>query len=120
MSSYFDHAQSTIRNDFQSISTVEAQIKKDVLLVIGDQEFPDDLRQKILGIIATQQYDSPVGPPTKGHQISEMMRYSELIDQLHSAFHNVARKQIKTRFGILSDKPNGILALRDAYLEDSK
>ena len=42
------------------------------------------------------------------------MRGSQLIASLHSAFHEVASRRIDTRFGLLSDDPEGILKRRDA------
>lgn len=38
-----------------------------------------------------------------------------MIDSLHSLFHLVASRKIKTRFGLLSDDPRGNVERRDAH-----
>ena len=77
MSSYFDDKVSQVRatvesaqGDFRqiwaSVADIERKTIKEVCLVTGDREFPDDLREKIMGIIATQAMCEVHGiPPTK-------------------------------------------------------
>ena len=116
MSSYFDSAAREVADDFDSIIGVEKRVISDVLLVTGDREFPDDLREKIVGLIAVWQYECAKNlPATKGREHSDALRYSALIERLHDAFHEVAQRGIVTRFGRLSDRPSGILAARDEY-----
>lgn len=42
-------------------------------------------------------------------------RSSRLIEELHSAFHAVARRRVQTRFGFLTDSPRQIVHARDAH-----
>lgn len=117
MSSYFDEAQREVADDFSSIAAVEKRVIRDVLLVTGDREFPDDLREAIVGEIAVYRYETFNDdlPPTRGHDMDEVSRMSHLIERLHERFHELARRGIVTRFGRLSDRPSGILAAREEY-----
>ena len=87
-------------------------------LNIGDVEFPDDLRQKILTVIAWKRINGvPKNAETEGRRIARVMRYSPLIGQLHSAFHALAGSRIEARFGVWTDRPDLNLALRQDYEE---
>jgi hypothetical protein len=126
MSSYFDERDSIIQGDFSKIEEVEEEVKRDVMLVAGDRETPDQIRGDLMGIIATNEYTSqmykenPDLPLTPGRINSEISKMSYLLMELHSYFHDIARQRIQTRFGMLSDKPDGILKRRDAWLNNTK
>jgi len=113
MSSYFDKAQGEIKDDFSRIEEVEKTVIRDVSLVTGDREFPDDLRKEIQGLISVWRYDSP-----KGREESDMLRLSWLIVELHEKFHQVAMRKIKTRFGRFSNNPDNDLFQREESLKD--
>ena len=116
MSSYFDSAAANVLGDFTSIVTVEDQVIKDVSAISDDREFPDDLRVKILGAISLLRYDNgPEKPATAGRRNSDLMRRSALIERLHDIFHTLAQRRVETRFGMLSDRPNGMLARREEW-----
>ncbi len=116
MSSYFDEAQREVREDFSSVAAVEARVKRDVELVAGDVDIPGGTREVLIGTIALLEYETSYqGPPTKGHEQSNIMRQSALIEALHSQFHSIASCQIQTRFGVLNDNPRNILTMREAY-----
>lgn len=118
MSRYFDQFERIISDDFSQIVEIENRVKKDVLLVTGDLDFPDDLRQSIVGAISIYGYESSTGIETTGNKFSDASRRSRLISELHSLFHEVAERHIKTRFGSLSDNPERILRLRDEYIKN--
>jgi len=87
-----------------------------VHLVTGDREFPDDLREKILGHIAALRVATYPGlPPTPGRNRTRISRCSTLFEALHDDFHELARRRLDTRFGRLSDDPEGILSRRSAW-----
>jgi hypothetical protein len=98
MISYFDRAncaifgiaQQTCGDDELFLSQaveVEDRIVSEVCLNTGDIEFPDDLRQKILTVIACKRINGVLkDAETEGRRIARIMRYSPLIGQLHSAF----------------------------------
>jgi hypothetical protein len=88
-----------------------------VSLVTGDREFPDDLREHIQGLIAMHEVSprSGLDPRPETLEWVAAMGSSRLIDELHEAFHDLARRRITTRFGRLSDSPSQILALRDEH-----
>ena len=116
MTAYFDEMREDIsaaaastdtdRQFLAAVETVEARAIADINLVTGDREFPDDLREKIQGLIATHQTKVIEGqPPTRHREMNAAMRHSQLLIELHRAFHEVGSRRIKTRFGILSDHP---------------
>lgn len=124
MSSQFDNAQAAI-HDMASLpddeflaqaKALENALVKECLLNSGDREFPEDLRQKIVGHVAlfTLGYEG-MEPTKKGIDWLLSVRSSKLIELLHNDFHDVATRRIKTRFGILSDRPSSNLARSDEY-----
>jgi hypothetical protein len=129
MSNYFDKAnceifkvaQQTRGNDelfLRQAGEVEDRIVDEVCLNIGDVEFPDDLRQKILTVIGCKRINGvPKDAETEGRRIARIMRYSPLIGQLHSVFHALASRRIRARFGMWTDRPDPNLALRHDYEE---
>ena len=129
MSSYFDKASSEVREkaelfsgeDFlDEILKIEQRVVYEVMLAIGDPEFPTDLRTVITGTIS--QYgilprvlrDS--GFSSEGQIMAMALSHSYLIERLHDAFHDVAERKIQTRFGRLYDNPNQIIMSRAEYL----
>jgi hypothetical protein len=86
-----------------------------ICLCTGDREFPEDLREKILGIIARWSFSGPLPATERAREYALSTRMSRLSMDLHSVFHDVARGAFSTRFGRLSDSPSQILALRDEY-----
>ncbi len=119
MSSYFDNAQRMARRSYQFLLEAEEQVFKDVVAITGDREFPYDLREKILGAMAVgfvyQVGDAPV--PTIPEYAARNMGYSAGIEQVHDLFHELARRRIKTRFGVLSDSPTQMVKLRGEHDE---
>jgi hypothetical protein len=124
MSSYFDTlrvetAEIFGEEDFiEKLIDLEEKVIKEVNLVTGDREFPEDLREKIQTLIATKRMQW-IGGEMNGDAIAfaKAVGYSELISDLHSAFHAVASKRIKTRFGTLTDSPSGNLIMRQHHDE---
>lgn len=124
MTSYFDAARREV-NDLprdnvqfiQGLIGIERRVAHEVSLVTGDREFPDDLREKIQGIIAVKSiHVLPELPPNERMREDALCcRSSTLLESLHSAFHELARRGIVTRFGRMLDSPRGILHLRDEY-----
>src|SRR5229473_1519735 len=122
MSNYFDDLDKQVHQiNFQfegdvydvnafveEVARLEDKVIEVISLVVGDREFPDDLRQRILGIIAIHRLRG-IPDVDKGgfHAVArgftEQLRRSALFSQLHSAFHDVARRRIRTRFGLLLD-----------------
>ena len=126
MTSYFDDLRTEVRTASKLSSTdgeflaeleeLEASAIADINLVTGDREFPDDLRERIQRLIAVGQTRLIEGQPPTRHRIENlMMRRSHLLEELHSAFHEVGSRRIQTRFGILSDHPRVNLSMRDDH-----
>jgi hypothetical protein len=128
MSSYFDYLNGAIdglskaHDDdatfLECIGQIEFQVIETVTLVTGDLEFPDDLRERMQGLIATEAVcTTPGGLAPCANAIDDALtfRRSMLIDELHSAFHILASRNIETRFGRLSDNPRDIVTRRDAH-----
>jgi hypothetical protein len=129
MTAYFDdlrrevHELSRVHpgaDDFlEAVAVIEARVLATVRLVTGDREFPDDLRERILGHAAVLAVDFVPGlPPTRGRDVARACRFSPLLEELHDDFHAVARRRVMTRFGVLSDDPSGILRRRAAVDEE--
>jgi hypothetical protein len=128
MTSYFDTASRAVSQLPKDVSDetylslvaeIEKPIVQDVLLNTGDREFPDDLREKIVNVIAVKGIYSPAGlePTPSAREYVLMMHYSELVSDLHSAFHALAGRRIQTRFGSWSDSPRGNLVSRKCHDE---
>jgi len=116
-----DNRELTIGSKFWvDYRAIEERVTKTVSLATGDREFPDDLRGRIQGIIATKRVFRPetadVNEDAAAYLIG--MKLSELFESLHSAFHIVAGRRVQTRFGLLSDDPSGIVSRRDAHDAD--
>lgn len=121
MSSYFDAAQRTARRSYEDLLAAEEQVYKDVVRITGDREFPDDLREEILCAMAVgfvwQSGDLPI--PQDAGWIARNMRYSVGIEKVHELFHELARRRVETRFGILSDSSTQMSLLRDEHDEEA-
>jgi len=127
MTSYFDDYRSEVSSAAPVapgdkaflffIGNIEREMIPMINLVTGDREFPDDLREKIQGLIAMHRTTSVGGlaPRDKAVEMALMLRECPLVTELHRAFHEVASRRIETRFGILSDNPKVILAMRDDH-----
>lgn len=126
MTAYFDDLRREISelsrvhedddNFLLAAAAVEARVIETVRLVTGDREFPDDLREKIMGHVAVLAIDLAPGlPPTRGRERARVCRDSPLLEALHDDFHALARRRIVTRFGLMLDDPSGILRRRDAH-----
>jgi hypothetical protein len=72
------------------------------------------------GIIAVKALQ-----PSEGGLINERMRDfaligrgSEMLSDLHRAFHELATRRVTTRFGLMFDSPTEILRSRDEHDSD--
>lgn len=127
MSSYFDaktfalgeaSAKATSTEDFiMQCAEIEHRMIEDVVLAVGDRQFPADLREKAMGLIARWHVGTFAELPPTEEAISytTTMKWSELVDRMHSLFHEVASRRIQTRFGMLSDHPVDIVHRRDEH-----
>lgn len=129
MTAYFDDLRREVAdfpaedpaNWIQQLGDIERRVVQEVQLVTGDREFPDDLREKILGAIATKTvYDlSDVVTASKDAvAYATCTKCSDLLETLHSLFHQVANRRVQTRFGLLSDSPRAILKSRTSHDRD--
>ncbi|TAL42439.1 MAG: hypothetical protein EPN91_08650 [Salinibacterium sp.] len=116
-----DNRELTIGSRFWvDYRTIEERVVKTVSLATGDREFPADLREKLMKIIATKRVFRPETNDVNEDAATYIvaMKLSELFEALHSAFHEVASRRAQTRFGMLSDNPEGIVSRRDAHDTD--
>lgn len=124
MTSYFDAAERRLVVDNSAdpgdhgtdaaflarLNAVESDVVRDVNLITGDREFPDDLREWMQSVIALFQVSLD---PAGRTEHACMFRASVMLVRLHSLFHTLGSRRVVVRFGRLDDKPDGILALRD-------
>ena len=127
MTSYFDEASSAVRDIprdlpdeeyLARVAAIEAPIIEDVSLCTGDREFPDDMRERIQGVIAiwaVHQRVPELKPTERAVDWAITMRSSELVEILHSAFHALASRRIKTRVGYWYDSPRANLIARNDH-----
>ena len=113
MTGYFDDAQRHASVSLHEAVMAEERVIKDVSLVVGDREFPDDLRQKMLHVIEQKSISLVVGRAAMEDYIASGS--SQMIADLHSLFHVLADRRIEFRFGSPMDKPDLFLMLRDEH-----
>jgi hypothetical protein len=127
MTSYFDIMSGRVHDaaarsagdDFLAeLEAIEAEVIADVTRNTDDREFPPDLRERILTIIATQGVKSP----TEGRRLATIGRYSPMIEALHSLYHDLARHRIPVRNGAFAwtDDPTVNNRLRDGIDGETK
>ncbi len=110
MTTYWDEKEELASGG--DVKEFENQAIEDVKLIIADREFPEDLRIEILSVIDRLNIGTE-----QGKQWFKAMVSSRLLRTLHTIFHEVARRRIKTRFGMLSDSPSQCLMLMDDHRE---
>lgn len=128
MSSYFDdktirvsEAGDAFRGDdssyLRAVADIESELIHDVTLAVGDREFPSDLREKAMALIARWHVGTfaTLPPLPEARTRCIVMRMSELVEEMHTLFHEVASRRIVTRFGHLSDHPRDIWHRRDEH-----
>lgn len=123
MTAYFDAAQRQPYVGIDAAIGIEKTVINTVGLAIEDREFPADLREKIQGFIDVWRIDEPgkldwKRQPVQGRLYFNLTKRSRLLEELHDAFHDVAQRRHRTRFGILSDDPSEIVGRRDQHAED--
>ena len=127
MTSYFDDADRAVYaaskdsiNDIeflQDLGVIELAVIRDVSLVTGDREFPEEHREKMQSIMSEWRTTTfgNVDALAKAVRHATATHSSRMIADLHEAFHRLAGERIKVRFGFLSDKPDGNLIQRAAH-----
>ena len=117
MSSYFDELNRKVAQaaeDHESdedflveLMVIEGDLYHDVTRFTGDREFPDDLRERIMGMFAVKGVFQPgyTPIPERAADYALATRSSLLVEDMHDFFHDVARRRVLTRFGLLSDHP---------------
>lgn len=119
MTMYFDKVREEIRRTIvtsdigtcaQKVADIEAYAICDVLLCVNDEEFPADLRTAIVLDIEHFRGTSP-----EGNAYAEIMHTSRLLPLLHEHFHELARRRLTFRFGLVDDSPEKFLKAREAW-----
>jgi hypothetical protein len=107
----------------EAVVGLERQVIQVVSFVTGDRDFPNDLRELIQKKVAIDAVHAlpEIAPNSEAREWLVSMRYSRLFEELHSAFHEVARRRPKHRFeGAFSDDPSGFLRIRDEALKEQE
>jgi len=130
MTTYFDSAMRAVRQlpkgledepFLRAVAEIEQTVVAHVMLNTGDREFPNDLRDTILGLVVLHgvhyvlNEGSLLQPTKMARYLVLTLRASALITQLHSAFHALAARRIETRFGLWTDSPDENLRDRDRH-----
>lgn len=130
MSHYWDEKAREVReidqqtqgdgDDFlELVMDLEDRVIQQVSLVTGDREFPDDLREKIQGLIACIRLRDLSHTVRWALDVNRdwlwSMRYPKLFEELHRAFHEVAERRPPNRYsGYFTDDPEDFLKAREA------
>jgi len=123
MTTYFDNLTREIAQVHRTEAVeIENEVVRTVSLACGDREFPQDMRERIMGAIAQWQMVPPYAKDLDDPKANiSAIRYfdclcsSRLVCELHAMFHEVAARRVNTRFGWLSDDPQDIVRTRDAF-----
>jgi hypothetical protein len=114
---------SDTENFIRAVADIEDELIHDVTLAVGDREFPSDLRERAMSLIARWHVGMQCGslaPTDEALEYVTATRTSELVETMHSLFHEVASQRLRTRFGLLSDHPRDIWHRRDEHDEDAR
>jgi hypothetical protein len=132
VTSYFNDLQDTVAHatnlDDASFVKVVADVEKELIVevveIAEDEEFPSALMTKMkvaskdLGVwLPNKKVDVDTDEYRERVERVLLYRKSLLIGVLHSMFHDLDRKKIKARFGMLTDDPHDMLARRKDYSE---
>ncbi len=120
MTSYWDEKEQMIYEGMDIVK-VEAGVIRDVNLVAGDIDTPEEIREQLMKIIALNQHTFMIGDEdhgsAKAKRSYQMSKHSRLLSLLHSAFHEIGRKEIKYRYCVLRDNPQRFLNSRNAWVK---
>lgn len=131
MTAYFDDLEREVhkvseetRGDddafLERIGVIEKTLSETASLNSGDREFPDDIRQRVMGAIACHATAGSFEDKDlmeRPRAMALALRRSQLVGELHSIFHDLASRRVKTRFGFWTDDPGSNLKARDAHDE---
>lgn len=136
MSSYFDKfdreasvlADSFRGNDegfLKALMGLEAPMIKTCELYAGDIDTPEDVRQAIIACIALHsiRYDGGdfMGDstgPCEATRYAIVAKRSKLSTEMHSLWHDIARRRLQPRYGLVMDNPEHAVNARDRYVEE--
>lgn len=130
VSSYFDRIASRVfdadeqhptdEGFLAALTEIEGELFRDVTQITGDREFPDDLREKMLGVLAVHAVYQPEGvlTPERARVYAVTSRYSLAAEKLHDLHHELASRRIPARFGRWTDSPTQNRVLRDEHDEE--
>lgn len=94
------------------VDEIELRTRRAVEAVAKLPGFPEDLRDKIARAIERSTTE-------RAQNYRLLMRSSEMVNDLHSIFHEIASRKIQTQFGVLSDDPVGTLKRLSANGKDA-
>jgi len=103
------------------LGRIEESLARIVTLNSGDREFPEDLREKVVGAIAVHATRAVNGSGlgvefySKARRTALATRRSRLVSEIHAVFHELAARQIRTRFGLWADDPKANLHDRELH-----
>lgn len=102
-----------------AVALIDARLTADAFAVAGDREFPDDLRHRVLAVLATKSLHQPTGLPVpeRARHEARLLRFSPAVEAMRAPFRDLARRGVVTRFGPLTGDPAEILRRRDAHDE---
>lgn len=127
MSSYFDAMSREVAQAAEdaeqnavfltALIDIEERLFREVTAITGDREFPEDLREKMLGVLVMQAVYQPgrLSMPRKAVERALCCQSSRAVEDMHDLFHELARRRVETRFGRWNDSPTYNAALRDDH-----
>jgi len=126
MSSYFDEFDAKVhdirlaagQDDSQFIKRLaraESSLITDCLEYAYDHETPTDIKEKIIKLINENEVIPERNCP--GTEFALVCKRSKLSSELHSFFHEIASRRMKTRYtGFVNDNPGHLVRMIKSYL----
>lgn len=111
MTAYFDKRESQCNGAVIGVvATVEAEVIKDLRVIMLHPEFPEELAEEINHTIKAYRVQNDDGSTGNGFKYFQAMQFSRLLSELHSLLHKLGERRIVTTDGIhLTDKPDDMI-----------
>ena len=107
MTAYFDSKNELIKKskEVKEVGRIEADVLADVTIVLSHKKLPIKNADQIRAIIEENRIVNDDGSPGPGREWWDITRTSQLLRNLHLAFHRHAHDSE----GVWSDSPNDIV-----------
>ena len=100
MTSYFDNYNLLCSNaEVEEVVRIEEKVLEDMHIILSHKELPEENREEIEAILKENRIANDDGSPGPGRDWWDMSNSSQLLANLHSAFHQLGSCNITTTDG---------------------